>query len=113
MITELHLKNFRGFKDHIVPLKPFTIVVGRNNAGKSTIAEALRLISIVVSRFKGDLAAIPTKWEFPKNRRGPSHLKISKLIYKAFSTNTATPLQLYVQSFLRVRLLKSLSLARK
>jgi len=70
MITELHLKNFRGFEDHVVPLKPFTIVVGKNNAGKSTIVEALRLISIVVSRFKGDLTAIPARWEFPHNRRG-------------------------------------------
>lgn len=75
MITELHLTNFRGFEDHIVPLKPFTIVVGRNNAGKSTIAEALRLISLVVSRFKGDLADIPARWEFPRNRRGPHPFK--------------------------------------
>lgn len=70
MISELHLKNFRGFEDHFVPLKPFTIIVGRNNAGKSTIVEALRLISIVVSHFKGDLKAIPSRWEFPRNRRG-------------------------------------------
>ncbi len=75
MIAELHLKNFRGFEDHIVPLKPLTIVVGRNNAGKSTIAEALRLISLVVSRFKGDLASIPPRWEFPRNRRGPNPFK--------------------------------------
>jgi energy-coupling factor transporter ATP-binding protein EcfA2 len=70
VITELHLTNFRGFEDHVVPLKPFTIVVGRNNAGKSTIVEALRLISIVVSRFKGELTSIPSRWEFPQNRRG-------------------------------------------
>lgn len=75
MITELHLTNFRGFEDHVVPLKPFTIVVGRNNAGKSTIAEALRLISLVVSRFKGNLADIPARWEFPRNRRGPHPFK--------------------------------------
>jgi recombinational DNA repair ATPase RecF len=63
VITELYLKNFRGFEDHVVPLKPFTVIVGRNNAGKSTIAEALRLISLVVSRFKGDLGSIPVWWE--------------------------------------------------
>ena len=75
MITELHLKNFRGFEDHIVPLKAFTIAVGRNNAGKSTIVEALRLVSIVVTRFKGNLASIPRLWEFPRNRRGPLPFK--------------------------------------
>jgi hypothetical protein len=52
-------------------LKPFTIIVGRNNAGKSTIVEALWLVSIVVSRFKGELTNIPSRWEFPQNRRGP------------------------------------------
>jgi predicted ATP-dependent endonuclease of OLD family len=35
VITELHLKNFRGFEDHFVPLKPFTVVVGRNRRGKT------------------------------------------------------------------------------
>jgi energy-coupling factor transporter ATP-binding protein EcfA2 len=70
VIVELHLKNFRGFDNHIVPLKPFTVVVGQNNAGKSTIVEALRLISLVVSRFKGNLDNIPARWEFPRTRRG-------------------------------------------
>lgn len=70
MITELHLTNFRGFEKHIVPLKPFTVIVGRNNAGKSTIVEALRLVSIVVGRYKGSLDEIPARWEFPRNRRG-------------------------------------------
>ncbi len=75
MISELHLKNFRGFEDHVVPLRALSIIVGRNNAGKSTIVEALRLISLVVSRFKGDLSAIPRTWEFPRTRRGPHPFK--------------------------------------
>jgi energy-coupling factor transporter ATP-binding protein EcfA2/predicted ABC-type ATPase len=70
MISEIRLINFRGFDDHIVPLRPFTIIVGRNNAGKSTIVEALRLISIVVGRYKGILADIPTHWTFPRTRKG-------------------------------------------
>jgi hypothetical protein len=76
MIVQLHLKNFRGFEDHVVPMRPLTIIVGRNNAGKSTIVEALRLVSIVVTRFKGDLGQIPTsRWNFPKNTRGPNPFK--------------------------------------
>jgi predicted ATPase len=51
MLTELELKNFRGFSNHKLPFKELTIIVGRNNAGKSTIVEALRLISIITSRF--------------------------------------------------------------
>jgi energy-coupling factor transporter ATP-binding protein EcfA2 len=75
MITELHLTNFRGFEDHTIPFRPLTIIVGRNNAGKSTIVEALRLISLVVSRFKGRLDLIPRLWQFPKDRRGPDGFK--------------------------------------
>lgn len=53
MLTELHLTNFRCFSDHKVPLHPTTIIVGSNNAGKSTIVEALRLVSIVANRSRG------------------------------------------------------------
>ena len=52
MLTKLTLRNFRGFERHELPLREVTIVVGRNNAGKSTVVEALRLISIVVSRYR-------------------------------------------------------------
>lgn len=52
MLSELHLKNFRGFEDHKIPFRELSVVVGANNAGKSTIVEALRLVSIVTSRYK-------------------------------------------------------------
>jgi energy-coupling factor transporter ATP-binding protein EcfA2 len=91
MITEIHLKNFRGFEDHFVPLRPLTIIVGRNNAGKSTIVEALRLIALVVSRFKGDLAAIPRNWEFPKSRRGPNPFKDLEINLKSVFFDYGAP----------------------
>ncbi len=50
MLSKLHLKNYRGFKDHTITFKEVSIVVGQNNAGKSTIIEALRLVSIVSNR---------------------------------------------------------------
>ena len=50
MLVELTLENFKCFSRHVVPLRPLTIVVGRNNAGKSTIIEALRLVSLVANR---------------------------------------------------------------
>lgn len=52
MLKTLTLQNFRGFERHELPLREMTVVVGRNNAGKSTVVEALRLISIVVSRYR-------------------------------------------------------------
>jgi ABC-type cobalamin/Fe3+-siderophores transport system ATPase subunit len=52
MLHQLILKNYRGFRQHTVPFHHKSIIIGRNNAGKSTIVEALRLLSLVVNRFK-------------------------------------------------------------
>ncbi len=50
MITSLRLRNFRCFDDHTVELNGKTLLVGRNNAGKSTCVEALRIVSVVTER---------------------------------------------------------------
>lgn len=52
MIKELRLQNFRCYQDHVIPFKAITVAIGRNNAGKSTLVEALRLVAIVSSRYK-------------------------------------------------------------
>lgn len=45
MIKSIGFKNFRNFKHFpLMPLDDVTILVGKNNAGKSTITKALRLI---------------------------------------------------------------------
>lgn len=51
MLTKLHIKNYRCFDNHTISLKKTAIIVGPNNAGKSTIVEALRIVSLVVSRY--------------------------------------------------------------
>jgi len=69
----LHLENFRGFDDHSVPLRELTIVAGANNAGKSTIVEALRLVALVVQRFRrgsGAFVEIPDWLDHPEAFRG-------------------------------------------
>ncbi|HEX8285982.1 MAG TPA: AAA family ATPase [Pyrinomonadaceae bacterium] len=71
MIKELHLNNFRGFEGHFVPLRPSTIIIGKNNAGKSTIVESLRLISLVVTRFGAlEFSNVPTWLDIPKREKG-------------------------------------------
>ena len=52
MLVQLTLRNFRGFECHEISFCDRTIIVGKNNPEKSTIAEALRLISIFVSRYR-------------------------------------------------------------
>ncbi|MCL2014840.1 MAG: ATP-binding protein [Defluviitaleaceae bacterium] len=44
MYNKLSLKNFRGFKDFSMELKPVTLIAGQNNTGKSSILEGLFLL---------------------------------------------------------------------
>jgi hypothetical protein len=50
MLRTLRLQNYRCFRDHTVTFHSNTVVVGKNNAGKSTIVEALHLVAAVVNR---------------------------------------------------------------
>lgn len=73
MITELNLQNFRCFNDHTITFKPISVVIGRNNAGKSTLVEALRLVSIVVSRYQSlAYCNVPDWAEIPRREIGVS-----------------------------------------
>ncbi len=73
MLVLLEIENFRCFEKHTIPFKPYTIIVGKNNAGKSTVVEALRLISIVVSRHRTLVFKSAPLWtEFGKRTRGIS-----------------------------------------
>ena len=73
MLERLRLRNFRGFDDHVVPLRETTIIVGQNNAGKSTIVEALRLVALVVSRLRrggSQFVGVPDWLNHPEAHRG-------------------------------------------
>lgn len=51
MMSKLELVNFRGFRRHTVEFPEFAVIAGRNNAGKSTLIEAIRILSDVMPRF--------------------------------------------------------------
>lgn len=52
MIKQITLKNYRCFNEHKIEFKDVSIVVGKNNAGKSTLIEALRIVALVTNRYK-------------------------------------------------------------
>ncbi|MBI3743044.1 MAG: AAA family ATPase [Chloroflexi bacterium] len=52
MLTQLRIKNFRCFDEHSLSFRKNTVIVGRNNAGKSTVIEALKLVSLVSNRHR-------------------------------------------------------------
>lgn len=62
MLRSLHLRNFRGFRDHRVDFKDVSVIVGMNNAGKSTIVDALRILSITTQRFRSLSFVDPPGW---------------------------------------------------
>lgn len=73
MLRELKLQKFRGFADHRLPLKELTVIVGSNNAGKTTLVEALRLLSVVVSRYRNLPYRQPPGWtDLPQRDYGVS-----------------------------------------
>jgi hypothetical protein len=50
MLKSIQLLNFRGFREHTIDFAPFCLLIGQNNAGKTTIIEALRLIATAIRR---------------------------------------------------------------
>lgn len=73
MLTGLTVENFRGFDKHKIPLNAVTVIVGQNNAGKSTLVEAFRLIAIVTGRYRNlNYYTSPSWAELPKAYYGVS-----------------------------------------
>ena len=73
LLSVLKLKNFRCFNDHRVELQQKTLLVGKNNAGKSTCVEALRLVSLVTERLESLHIHAPPSWsDLPARAKGVS-----------------------------------------
>lgn len=51
MWAELKLNNFKSFRNAVVPLGPFTVIVGTNASGKSNLRDAFRFLHGVGLRF--------------------------------------------------------------
>ena len=70
MLRQLRLQNFRCFDDHTVVFETSVVVVGKNNAGKSSVIEALRILSTVVNRKGATFARAPQWLDLPRFQRG-------------------------------------------
>lgn len=79
MLKSIQFTNYRCFNDHELPINPETIIVGRNNAGKSTIIEGLRLLAIITERYKNiPFRNVPDWIELPISHRG-ANVSLAKL----------------------------------
>ena len=50
VLKKLRLKNYRCFEDSEISFRNTSIIVGQNNAGKSTVIEALRILAAVTQK---------------------------------------------------------------
>lgn len=83
MLKKVILKKYRCFENSEISFRDTSIIVGHNNAGKSTMIEALRIISVVSSRFKHAIySPAPPELKFPAKTKGLQinidHLKIDR-----------------------------------
>jgi predicted ATPase len=77
-IAKIKLKNFKCFKEHTVFLSNLiTLLVGRNNAGKSTVIDALRIAAFAIQKSKSKkFEFIPEEWSVAQIYKGIGfHLK--------------------------------------
>ncbi|MDE3068242.1 MAG: AAA family ATPase, partial [Verrucomicrobiota bacterium] len=49
-ITSIRFRNYKAFDDYSISLNPFNVLVGPNNAGKSTVLGAIRILSEGIRR---------------------------------------------------------------
>lgn len=79
MLTKLIIENYRGYSYHEIEFRDLTIVVGKNNAGKSTLIEALRLLSLITNKYEtAPFRQVPDWLEIARVNQGisPSLAKI-------------------------------------
>lgn len=62
MIKKIILENYRCFDKTEIHFNSLTVIVGKNNAGKSTLIESLRILSVVVNRSKFINYTLPPDW---------------------------------------------------
>lgn len=83
MLKKVELKKYRCFEHSEITFRGTSIVVGHNNAGKSTIIEALRIISAVSLKFKhANYSEAPRELRLSANVKGLKinidHLRIDR-----------------------------------
>lgn len=62
MIKQISITNFRCYEQSTITFNGTSILVGRNNAGKSTMIEALKIISSVTRKYKTLRFIAPPEW---------------------------------------------------
>ncbi len=89
MINTISFKNYKIFKEkHTLELKPITVLIGKNNSGKSAIA---KLPTLIAGSLSGDFTA-PVNWQ---NKVGDDTIELgSSFEDLVYNRNAITSLEL-------------------
>src|SRR5262245_46299934 len=69
-ITSIRFRNYKAFKEFSISLGPFNVLVGPNNAGKSTVLGAIRILSEGIRRAR---SKSPELIDGPKGHQVKGH----------------------------------------
>lgn len=72
ILKKLTINGFRCYENSTVAFQPTSILVGRNNAGKSTLIEALKIISVISRKYKTAHFISPPAWLIGETDNGIS-----------------------------------------
>jgi len=83
VLRKMQLKNYRCFEYSEINFRNTSVFVGQNNAGKSTVIEALRILATVAQKFKhANYSPAPFYLDLPASTKGLKvnidHLKIDQ-----------------------------------
>ena len=79
MLENIRLENYRCFENSKMSVRDLTIIVGKNNAGKSSIIESLRMIAMATKKCtKTSYINAPKSLGLPQNIKG-FRLPVEKL----------------------------------
>lgn len=71
MLKCILLENYKCYKSSKLSFKDITIIVGSNNAGKSTLIEAIRLVAYAARKFRNaTYKELPADFGLPKAQKG-------------------------------------------
>ena len=71
VLKQITLENYRCFKESQLTVRDLTVIVGKNNAGKSTAIEAIRIISMATRKYKtANYISPPQSLSLEKQFRG-------------------------------------------
>lgn len=81
MITQLHLQNWKSFKDSVVYIDPLTFLIGTNASGKSNVLDAFQFLHLLSKGLTLEDAATRIRggedWLI---RQGESRMKLTVMV---------------------------------